>query len=252
LPFLRDPPPFLTRLLNPGGDILSKYFLKSIRSYNSMFAFTSLGAKIDTGINKGPGPYVFKINGHVHHWIGSLLLENGESPVYAQLYIFDTDNEVQNRVSIFDKDWVAMMTMELIKNVEGLVMMFDEANELLKSFRAARDLLARSNHQPLRLRLLHDRSKSGPQYNAPIGSEIAALIVGDFSKEKRSPDIIIQDRDGGLRTISNLHANYMALQYPILFPYGEQGFKLGIKYNCLGTLQVGLRGEVTMLEYYAF
>jgi hypothetical protein len=103
LPFPRDPPPFLTRLLNP-GDILSKYFVKSIRSYNSMFAFTLLGAKIDTGINKGPGQNVFKINGQVQHRIGFLLPENGESPVYAQLYIFDTDNEVQNRVSIFDRD----------------------------------------------------------------------------------------------------------------------------------------------------
>jgi hypothetical protein len=44
----------------------------------------------------------------------------------------------------------------------------------------------------------------------------------------------------------------MALQYPILFPYGEQGFKLGIKYSCSGALRVGLRVEVTMLEYYAF
>jgi hypothetical protein len=104
LPFLRDPPPFLSQMLNPDGNILSKYFLKSIRSYNSMFAFTSLGAKIDMGINKGPRPYVFKINGQVHHRIGSLLTENGESPMYAQLYIFDTDNEVQNRVSIFDRD----------------------------------------------------------------------------------------------------------------------------------------------------
>lgn len=44
----------------------------------------------------------------------------------------------------------------------------------------------------------------------------------------------------------------MALQYPILFPYGEQGFKLKIKYNRSGALRVGKRDEVTMLEYYAF
>jgi hypothetical protein len=30
LPFLRDPPPFLSQMLNPDGNILSKYFLKSI------------------------------------------------------------------------------------------------------------------------------------------------------------------------------------------------------------------------------
>jgi hypothetical protein len=38
---------------------------------------------------------------------------------------------------------IATMTMELTKKiVEGLVMIFDQTNELVKSFRAARDLLA--------------------------------------------------------------------------------------------------------------
>jgi hypothetical protein len=130
--------------------------------------------------------------------------------------------------------------------------MFNESNELKKSFRAARDLLVQSRCQPLRLRLLHDRSKNTPQYSAPATSEIATLIVGDFSEEKKSPDIIIQDRGSGLRRISNLHASYMALQYLVLFPYGDQGFRIGIKSNRLGTLRVGARGEVTMLEYYAY
>ena len=100
--------------------------------------------------------------------------------------------------------------------------MFDESNDLVKSFRVARDLLEHNRSQSLRLRLLHDRPRVTPQYAAPSGSEIAALVVGDFSEEKKSPDIILQDRGGGLRRVSNLHANYMALQYPILFPYGEQ------------------------------
>ena len=78
------------------------------------------------------------------------------------------------------------------------------------------------------------------------------MIVEDFSEEKKSPDIIIQDRGGGLKQISNLHANYMALQYLVLFPYGDQGFKIGTKYKRSATLRVGARGEVTMLEYYAY
>jgi hypothetical protein len=218
-----------------------------------MFAFTSLGAKIDTGINRAPGPYVFKINGQVHHRIGSLLPDEGRPPVYAQLYIYDTENEVQNRISIFDRDRECDSDSQVDKTiVEGLVRMFDESNGLVKSFRMARDLLWHGQCQSLRLRLLHDRSRVAPQYSAPTGSEIAALIVGDFSEEKKTPDVIIQDRGGGLRRISNLHANYMALQYPILFPYGEQGFKLGIKYSQSGALPVRTRDEVTMLEYYAF
>jgi len=99
---------------------------------------------------------------------------------------------------------------------------------------------------------LHDRSKAATQYNAPTGSEIAALIVGDFLEEKKNHDIIIQDRGGGLRRISNLHSNYMALQYPVLFPYGEEGFKLGIKYSHTGTLRVKSRGEITMPRVLCF
>lgn len=197
LPYLKHPPPFLAKLLDPNGDILSKYILKSIRSYNSMFAFTSLGAKIDYGINKGPGPYVFKINGQVHHRIGSLLPEEGESLGYAQLYIVDTENEVHNRISIFDRDRDCDDDNGVDKKiVEGLIRMFDESNELVRSFRAARDLLQEGQSEPLRLRLLHDRSRTAAQYSAPTGSEIAALVVGDFSEKNKSPDVIIQERGG--------------------------------------------------------
>ncbi|WVZ75453.1 hypothetical protein U9M48_023503, partial [Paspalum notatum var. saurae] len=218
-----------------------------------MFAFTSFGAKIDKSINKGPGPYIFKINGQVHHRIGSLLPDEDKSPVYAQLYIYDTENEVENGISIFDRDRDCGKNKQLdIRIFEGLMKMFDETNELVKSFRAARGLLVQSSFQPLRLRLLRDRSRAASQYGAPTGSEIAALIVGDFTEEKRTPDIIVQDRGGGLRRISNLHSNYMALQYPVHFPYGEEGFKLKIKYNRSGVLRVRTRDEVTMLEYYTF
>lgn len=67
------------------------------------------------------------------------------------------------------------------KIVEGLVSMFDESNVLVRSFRIARDLLGQSHCQPLRLRLLHDRSKATPQYNV-----IAGLIVGDFTEERKT------------------------------------------------------------------
>jgi hypothetical protein len=142
----KNPPPFLDGLLDPNGGVLSKYFIKSVRTYNSMFAFTSLGARIDTGVNKGPDPYVFKINGQVHHRIGSLLSDESADPVYAQLYIFDIENEVQNRISIFDRHKESDDGNRVDSQiVEGLVRMFDESNELVKSFRAARDLLGQ-NH----------------------------------------------------------------------------------------------------------
>ncbi|KAL8499182.1 hypothetical protein ACS0TY_022236 [Phlomoides rotata] len=47
-----------------------KHFIKHIRAYNMMFSFTSLGGTIDTSINKGGAPYVFRLHGSNYHQIG--------------------------------------------------------------------------------------------------------------------------------------------------------------------------------------
>jgi hypothetical protein len=48
-----------------------------------------MGGNIDKNINKGQGPYVFHINGQIHHQIGSLVPRSNDVPKYAELYIFD-------------------------------------------------------------------------------------------------------------------------------------------------------------------
>jgi hypothetical protein len=58
-----------------------------------------MGAHIDNSVNDGRGPPLFKICGQVHHRIGSLLPPDGSSPKFIQLYIYDTANEVQNRMN---------------------------------------------------------------------------------------------------------------------------------------------------------
>lgn len=71
LPEDRPPPPILADLLS--GSEKTPHFLKNIRTYNSMFAFTSMGGKIDHRINNGNGPYCFKLNGQNYHLIGNLI-----------------------------------------------------------------------------------------------------------------------------------------------------------------------------------
>lgn len=66
-----------------------------------MFAFTSIGGKIEKSFAAGNGPSNFVISGQNYHRIGSLLPTKGEQPKFSQLYIYDTQNEVQNRVSHF-------------------------------------------------------------------------------------------------------------------------------------------------------
>jgi len=71
-----------------------------------IFAFTSLGAKIDKSINNGQGPPNLRIQGQSCHRNGSLLPPIGAVPKFAQLYIYDTDNEIHNKVQSFRSDLV--------------------------------------------------------------------------------------------------------------------------------------------------
>jgi hypothetical protein len=59
----------------------AKEFRENIRRYNNALAMTSLGCKVDESVNRGHGPYVFKIQGRLSHLAGSLLPEDGQSPV---------------------------------------------------------------------------------------------------------------------------------------------------------------------------
>lgn len=97
---LKKPPELLWNLIN-GEDDRSPNFRENIRAYNSMFAFTSIGGKIETNLNDGGGPPQFILSGQNYHRIGSLLPEDGQLPKYAQLYIHDTQNETSNRISHF-------------------------------------------------------------------------------------------------------------------------------------------------------
>ena len=62
-----------------------------------------MGGNIDKEINSGEGPYVFRINGQVHHRTGSLLPSPNNIPKFTELYIFDTKNEIQNRIRALQK-----------------------------------------------------------------------------------------------------------------------------------------------------
>jgi len=87
------------RLLFDTNNSRAKNFQQNIRSYNLMFAFTSPGLKVDTTYNTRRGPPTFHIHGQGHHLIGSLLPMPNNSPKFAQLYIYDTNNEVNDRLS---------------------------------------------------------------------------------------------------------------------------------------------------------
>ena len=115
--------------------------------------------------------------------------------------------------------------------VSALSHMLDQHNSHAKSFIMSRDRLAANQANNIKLQLIAARGKDGRVYNMPNVPEIAALIVGDFHPGSKR-DIIVETQNVELQRIHELHPSYLPLQYPLLFPYGEDGYRADILHRC--------------------
>lgn len=269
LPAFPDWPHPLKALIRFDGGAVSAQFLRLIRHYNSMFCFTSLGARVDHSVNVGGGPYVFKMNGVVYHRIGSLLPSGGASPKYAQLYMVDSADEVRCRIDAFNREEGGSLAPDP-EIVASLIAMLNRHHRLVQKFRIARANLCSPHAPRVAIRFMGDEGGDhGTRFSGPTASEVAALIIGEFAPECRRFDVVAETHSGFLQHVSSLNSNLMPLQYPLLFPYGDKGFHLGIKYiNFSSNAEAGHpsssrgavthlrgrspRGQVSMMEYYCY
>ena len=67
----------------------SREFHSNIWQYNTAFAMTLVGVKIDNLVTRQSGPYCFKIQGELHHLTSTLLPHGNQTPIYVQIYILD-------------------------------------------------------------------------------------------------------------------------------------------------------------------
>ncbi|XP_052623312.1 uncharacterized protein LOC111879408 [Lactuca sativa] len=229
LPDLKKAPPTYETMFR-NMDSKSKHFMKNIRRYNSMFSFTSMGGKIDSSINRGNAPYIFRLGGQNYHSIGSLLPAKGSEPKFSQLYIYDTNNEITNRQRCFrgEKDQSTSIDSDIIEDIK------------------------KNPEVDMKLRLIGRREQDGRTYNLPTASEVAALIIGDISDSIEKRDIVVQTKDGSLQRISELHPSYLPLQYPLLFPYGDDGYSVDILHRGVSFTADSKRAKCTMREYFAY
>ncbi|CAK8540789.1 unnamed protein product [Lathyrus sativus] len=180
-------------------------YQKSYTLYNTVFAFTSPEMKIDNN-QRGRGPPIIRIQGQTCHRIGSMLPFPGHSPKFSQLYIYDTDNEIGNRMQSFGNN-----SNILPDTVEKLKCMLGDVKPHAKSFRMEAERLKHCEFCDLKLNLIFKRPAVGRIYNQPTVSEVVALIVSDVDTENKR-DIILERQSGRLKIISEFHPSYMACQ----------------------------------------
>ena len=104
----------------------------------------------------------------------------------------------------------------------------------------------------MNIRLIGVRNEVNRQYNAPTATEIVALIVCDFGCSNTGHNIIIDHQARRLQRVSEDNLSFMALQYPFLFPYGEDRYYEGIGYDARSKRKKTKRGCITMREFYAY
>ncbi|KAK9064524.1 hypothetical protein SSX86_015906 [Deinandra increscens subsp. villosa] len=233
--------------LNPPEEIkslfLDRRFMKNIRRYNSMFSMTSFGAKVDKSFKHQQGPYVFKVSGQISHNIGSLCPLPNKKPSFLQLYVYDTTNEVSNRLSYFSSAKKNPPSPDVVQTIKQIL---DTHNSLVKLFRIARDMHETTNAPNFSIRLF-DTHTVHP-YELPTSNTLGAIVQDDDPNAKEF-DIIVRTKDNIPQRVNILHPSYMSLQYPLLFPFGEQGWNKNLRL----TLPPG-KGDkrLTMNMYYCF
>ncbi|CAG8785949.1 901_t:CDS:2, partial [Dentiscutata erythropus] len=150
LPPLLKPLPYLLNLYTSTNPDAVE-FHKHARGYNSALACTSFGANVDNQFLRYSIAN-FRIHAQVYHLIGSLLPNESRTPVFAQLYIYDTANEITNHQNAMHK---------LNKNILQNIICDNVTTEISM--------------------IIHgDRNQDIRRYNAPTAPDVAAIMVAEF------------------------------------------------------------------------
>ncbi|PWA48215.1 hypothetical protein CTI12_AA493330 [Artemisia annua] len=201
-----DPPEELLRLFK-SDDKRSKFFQHDIRKFNMMFSFTSMGGNVDRDINKGGGPFIFRISGQNYHLHGTVLPRDEEIPKFAQLYIVDTCNEISNRYAALSSknEDSPKEVKEIDRSIAVQIKeILNSYNALVKDYRAIGEQIDSNNASTVKIRLISrkesdadkNKEKLGKNYDLPTANEVAAIVVGDIDGSIDKRDIIVQAKNG--------------------------------------------------------
>ncbi|UYV79307.1 hypothetical protein LAZ67_17002062 [Cordylochernes scorpioides] len=240
LPLIDLPPEPLRSLLS-GENSDSVHFLRNIRKYNSCFQMTSFGAENQT--HSVTFPTTFSIQGQVYHRIGSLMPSENQQSRFLQIYFMgNDDDDIQT-------DRRCQQIQGVRRNiVQGLQRMLHQHNLLVQQFKTALENLPSDAY---RVVVNADRTPPGQhprRYNAPTANEVAVVLAGN---QFGSRDIVLHQRDNLLQHVSDTHRFYDALQYPLIFWKGQEGYSFHIPQIDPNTRQP-LSSKVSSMDFYGY
>ncbi|XP_062817668.1 uncharacterized protein LOC134293583 [Anolis carolinensis] len=238
LPPLEQPPDELLSYMS-GSTSESKHFLQNIRRYNSCFQMTSFGTT--SVVEERSFPTTFRVQGQVYHTAGSMMPLPDQSPKFLQIFFMGDDQlETDQRCH-----YIPDVRRDIVLILQQ---MFHQHNHIINTFKTA---LERMPTDEYRVVIRADKKPVGEherRFNAPQTNEVAIVISGDEFDQR---DIIIQRRSNSLQRIPETHRWYDALQYPLIFWQGEDGYHFNIKL-INPTSGIPTNKKVSAMDYYAY
>lgn len=194
------------------------HFRQYIRAFNSNFAFTSFGAHVDKELGKRThGIYTFKAQGQIYHFIDSLY-PSRTTPLYRQLYFYDTEEEINHRTRIATD----LNPLTVRKVITAL-----EQNPYLRFFRSLKEI---PDLDTCEIRLKANPKLSDSTSAPPCASQVATFWnEPEDGTELREREILVHHHAGHSQIIRYYYGCYDSLQYTLLFPRGDPGWHLWIE-----------------------
>lgn len=145
-----------------------------------------------------------------------------ETPKFLQIY-FMGDLEAQVDIRCQNNHIERINERAIVSTLEPFLA---EKNHLIRVFKIVQNQLQNDNYSIV---IKADKVPLGEhnrRFNAPTVDEVGIVMVGEVFERR---DVRIMRRNNTLQTIQDTHRSYDALQYPLIFWEGEDGFHINIK-----------------------
>jgi len=186
------------------------------------FAMASVGHE-----NRSLPDSTFILGGRSYHRIGSLRPQSSAETAFAQIYMLDADQSAERRCAV-------------VGNYDGALRP--------QVFASLHELMLRYNPwvQQLRAAVSHDT----PEIVWQSDIDVSGMMVGAVVASPGSRSIVVRQQSSELpQFISDGHALYHTLAYPLLFPTGRTGWHDSME--CWDIIR-GRHHRVTLLEWSRF
>ena len=183
--------------------------------------------------------------------VAGLFPPGGQSPLFNQLYIYQSSEANQRRMENHHTDGCLSEVMEVISSVLDAINPYAHLyKSMAQKYNEERDLAASAGREPSEVRLFLRTGPDRRRYNLPDHDEVGVIFVGDEGAPSKPPDIVVYTKQDQLRHVSMLSPNSDPLSFPLFYPSGHPGWSPGIAH--VGQNRTAARNKITALQYCTY